>query len=493
MAAHAYRAWLFEHQGLTVWNAQWYGGHHVLGYSLLVFVLLAAAFGPGDVGVLRRGGRGRALRPARARGGAVAVTRAWSAAWLLTAGVLSNVAIGRMRSCSGSRWRSARGGRRAAAGACCRRLGLAAMLASPVAGVFLMLGVVAKLIADGRSGVRAAAWVGLPTLAGGIALYLLFPEGGTDRFAATAFWPMLVLSAAGVALLAPGRRTLWAGGLLYLGVLIGAFVVPSPFGQNALRLGVLAGPSVLALAHRRRVPVLRAGRGRRRPAVPAVAAGGAGRRRGARRSRARGSRSRPRRATSSARRQARRARRGAADHEPLGGGRPGQDRAAGARVGAPARPEGEPDLLRRRGADRVEVPRLAARERRPLGRAAERSARLLRARRRRRCSSAARSSSSSSRVAAVADLEVRGTDPPASNGAKVLATGPNWFMVDTSKPTVVRYRYTPYWSAPNACVSRAPGGWTRVEPQAENVVLVQARFGRGAKGGTPCQAGGISL
>ena len=33
---------------------------------------------------------------------------------------------------------------------------------------------------------------------------------------------MLVLSAAGVALLAPGRRTLWAGGLLYLGVLVGA-------------------------------------------------------------------------------------------------------------------------------------------------------------------------------------------------------------------------------------------------------------------------------
>ena len=35
MAAHSYRAWLFQHEGLTVWNAQWYGGHHVLGYSLL--------------------------------------------------------------------------------------------------------------------------------------------------------------------------------------------------------------------------------------------------------------------------------------------------------------------------------------------------------------------------------------------------------------------------------------------------------------------------
>src|ERR1700755_992630 len=45
MAAHSYRAWLFQHEGLTVWNAQWYGGHHVLGYSLL-FAPLAVALGP---------------------------------------------------------------------------------------------------------------------------------------------------------------------------------------------------------------------------------------------------------------------------------------------------------------------------------------------------------------------------------------------------------------------------------------------------------------
>ena len=41
-----------------------------------------------------------------------------------------------------------------------------------------------------------------------------------------------------------------------------------------------------------------------------------------------------------------------------------------------------------------------------------------------------------------------------------------------------RYRYTPYWStSDDACVSRAPGGWTRVEPDAAGRVLVQARFG----------------
>ena len=95
----------------------------------------------------------------------------------------------------------------------------------------------------------------MPALAGGIGLYLLFPEGGTDRFAATAFWPMLVISAAGVALSRPAGARCGPAGCCTSRCSIGAFVVPSPFGQNALRLGVLAGPSVLALAHRTRTPV----------------------------------------------------------------------------------------------------------------------------------------------------------------------------------------------------------------------------------------------
>src|SRR6478735_8000526 len=92
MAAHSYRTWLFEHEGLTVWNAQWYGGHHVLGYSLL-FAPLAAAIGPALVGV------GAALVAVAlfsplARAAAPSVTAGAVASWLLPAGVLSNVAIG---------------------------------------------------------------------------------------------------------------------------------------------------------------------------------------------------------------------------------------------------------------------------------------------------------------------------------------------------------------------------------------------------------------
>ena len=74
--------------------------------------------------------------------------------------------------------------------------------------------------------------------------------------------------------------------------------------------------------------------------------------------------------------------------------------------------------------------------------------------------------------------EVLQTDPPASNGASLLAVGPNWFMVDVKKSsTVVRYRYTPYWVTTNACVERGPDGWTRVLADEPGVVMVQARFG----------------
>src|SRR6476469_3305162 len=93
MAGHTYRAWLFTHEGLTVWNAQWYGGHHVLGYSLL-FAPLAAAIGPAMVGVLSAIVAVALFSPL-ARAAAPSVTAGAVASWLFTAGVLSNVAIGR--------------------------------------------------------------------------------------------------------------------------------------------------------------------------------------------------------------------------------------------------------------------------------------------------------------------------------------------------------------------------------------------------------------
>lgn len=476
MAAHSYRAWLFEHQGLTVWNAQWYGGHHVLGYSLL-FAPFALVLGPALVGVVSALVATVLFAPL-AQAHAPSRTAGAIASWLFTAGVLSNVAIGRMPFLLGiafavAAWTVARRDRHVIGGV----LALCTMLASPVAGVFLMLGACAKLIADGRPALRTAAWVFVPTLLGGVALWALFPEGGNDRFAASAFWPMLVLSAAGVALLAPGRRTIWAGGLLYLGVLIGAFFVPTPFGQNALRLGVLAGPSVLALAHRKKVPAIAVvviGGGllylQWLPAVRAVAeAHGDPSTRLAFQAEARDFLTKMAKPGERVEVPLTKNHWEAADLAKVVPLARGWERQLDAKANPifyddeQLTPERYHEWLRENAVRFVALPSA------PLDYSARSEALLL------------------EQGLDYLDLvyesprwriwELRDPVSPASGGATLLAAGPNWFMVDAAKPTVVKYRYTPYWQTTNACVSRAPGGWTRVEPEEPGVLMVQARFG----------------
>src|SRR3954470_9823227 len=94
MAGHTFRTWLFERAGAAVWNAQWYGGHHVLGYSLL-FAPFASLFGPALPGVLAAVAATAAFVPL-ARGADVSPARATAATWLFAAGMAANVTIGRM-------------------------------------------------------------------------------------------------------------------------------------------------------------------------------------------------------------------------------------------------------------------------------------------------------------------------------------------------------------------------------------------------------------
>jgi hypothetical protein len=480
MAAHDYRAWLFQHEGLTVWNAQWYGGHHVLGYSLL-FAPLAAEAGPALVGVVAAVLAAAAFVPL-ARAASSSPTTAAVASWLFAAGVLSNLTIGRMpfllgvALAIGAWWCE------------CRRngvlwriaavvLALAAMWASPVAGAFLLLGAAAALLAGGRAAIGMAARLALPALAGGLALWLLFPEGGTDRFTATAFWPMLALSAGAFALLTPRRRMIWAAGLLYLAVLIGAFVVPSPFGQNALRLGLLAGPSALALAHRRRVPwkalgVVGVGLLYLQwlPAVRAVAeAHGDPSTRPAFQDEARNVLEKLVSPGERVEVPLTRNHWEAADlakYVPLARGWERQlDQKSNPIFydGRKLTVASYHAWLRENAVRWVALPNA------PLDYSAQQEASLL--------DGGASYLTLRYRSPRWRIWEVRGTDPPASDGAKVVAAGPNWFELDARHPTVVRQRYTPYWSTTDACVRRAPGGWTEVDPGSSAIVLVQARFG----------------
>ncbi|HEY8865322.1 MAG TPA: hypothetical protein VIM22_00200, partial [Solirubrobacteraceae bacterium] len=51
LAAQVYRTELFRREGFTLWDGQWFGGHHTLGYSVL-FPPLGALLGPRVVGAL---------------------------------------------------------------------------------------------------------------------------------------------------------------------------------------------------------------------------------------------------------------------------------------------------------------------------------------------------------------------------------------------------------------------------------------------------------
>jgi hypothetical protein len=490
MAAHDYRTWLFQHEGMTVWNAQWYGGHHVLGYSLL-FAPLAVLLGPALLGTLAAVVAAAVFTPL-ARVAAPSPGAAAAAAWLFVAGVLSNLAIGRVPFLLGialavSAWACARLRRWAVAAAL---LALCSVWASPVAGAFLVLAAAAAAISGGHAVHRSAALLAIPTLAGGLALWLLFPEGGTDRFVASAFWPMLVLSAAGVTLIAPRQRGLWAAGLLYLAVLVGAFVVPTPFGQTALRLPVLLGPSLLVLARRRPAPLLVLAVVavgllylQWLPAVRAVA-------------QAEGDPStRPafqaealrflERATLPGERVEVAMTRNhweAADLAKVVQLARGWERQLDQKEN-PLFYDGRPLTAARYHAWlRNNAVRWVALPNASLDYSAVAEAKLLR--------HGAPFLILRYRSPRWRIWEVRGTDPPASDGATMLATGPNWFELDATRPTVVRQRYTPYWETSGACLRRAPGGWTEIDPKAGPGPLVgRARFELGSGHGQEGCAG----
>src|SRR5918912_1474564 len=103
-----------------------------------------------------------------------------AAGWLFAAGMAANVAIGRMPFALGlalgvAAWlcaERARHGRRSLP-ALAAVAALPCVWASPVAGAFLLLAVLARVAAGGRA--RPGLWLAAPVLAGGGLLVALFP------------------------------------------------------------------------------------------------------------------------------------------------------------------------------------------------------------------------------------------------------------------------------------------------------------------------------
>ncbi|HEV7772245.1 MAG TPA: hypothetical protein VGO48_03015 [Conexibacter sp.] len=260
LAAAEYRAWLFGHAGFAVWDAQWYGGHHLPGYSIL-FPPLAYWLGPRVVGALAVVAAAILFeRIAHTRYG----ERAWLGATWFAAGAVTTLFSGRLTFVLGlvpalaallALQRSTTRERGTAALALAIALALLTPLASPVAALFLALAGTAYALGERRASGMLIAGAALAPVA---ALAVAFPEGGIEPFAFSSFWPVLAFAAVALVLVSREERTLRIGVVLYVLGCTAAFVLDTPIGGNVVRLGALtAGPlAALVLWPQRRTALL---------------------------------------------------------------------------------------------------------------------------------------------------------------------------------------------------------------------------------------------
>jgi hypothetical protein len=245
MAAHTFRAKLFGEEGFTIWNGLWYGGHHTPAYSVL-FPPLAWLLGPWVAGAIATVTAAALFEPlARGHWGERA---RWGALWfgigtgaMLFTGRLPfamGVAFGLgalLAHQRGHKWVAFA----AAAGS---------GLASPVAALFLTLAAICSFEWE----VAAAAF--LPTAL----LAAAFPEGGYMPFDFTTYAPVPLTALAALVILPRRERALRLGVVVYALATTVAFLVQTPMGSNAVRLGALfAGPVALCAARIPRRPLAR--------------------------------------------------------------------------------------------------------------------------------------------------------------------------------------------------------------------------------------------
>jgi hypothetical protein len=249
LAAAEYRAWLFDHAGFAIWDAQWYGGHHLPGYSVL-FPPLAGWLGPRLLGAL-------AVVAAAWLFERIAWRRCGAGAWLgatwFALGAAGTLFSGRIAFALGlvpalACVLALQRERRASALA----LALLTPLASPVAALFLALAGVAHALGTRRPSGLAIAAAALAPVA---LLAVAFPEGGSEPFVSSAFWPVIAFALAALVLLAREQRVLRIAVALYALGAVAAFALDTPVGGNVVRLGSLcAGPvAALVLWPRRRL------------------------------------------------------------------------------------------------------------------------------------------------------------------------------------------------------------------------------------------------
>jgi hypothetical protein len=249
LPAHLLRAKLFSVEGFGIWSNWWYGGQHVVMYSVL-FPPLAAALTPQVVAAI-------AVVMTAALFEQLAHRHFGDDAWLgslwFAAGAATNLYTGRLAFAFGLLPAVA------AALALQRRrpwlaaaLGVLTALASPVAALFAATAGAAHALGsylELRRGRAALPGLGLvvASLAPVGALALAFPEGGHEPFAFSTLWPIPLIAVGALILVRRDERVLIAGIALYTVGCVIAFAVPTAVGSNAARLAELAAGPLAAL------------------------------------------------------------------------------------------------------------------------------------------------------------------------------------------------------------------------------------------------------
>jgi hypothetical protein len=240
LAAQVYRETLFERYGFTLWDNNWYAGHHLPGYSLL-FPWVALALGMRVVG-------GLAVLVSTVAFERIATTvygpRArWGAACFALAAA-GDLWIGRLTFALGVTFATLAvlalvRGKPWLAGA----LTAVCAATSPVAGLLLALAGSTHVLVTRNP--RAGFALVAPALLVTLPLEAMFPEGGWEPFAASSVTATLAVTLAFLYALPPEERLLRIGGRVYLGV-TALSILPTPMGSNIDRYAViLASPLLL--------------------------------------------------------------------------------------------------------------------------------------------------------------------------------------------------------------------------------------------------------
>ena len=250
LPAQIFRTELFRKDGFVLWNSQWFGGHALLGYSVIA-PAISAPIGPLALGALS--GIVSAFlfeRILRFAFGSIA----WLGSLWFALGTVINLIVGRTTFAFGVALGLG------AVYALQRRRAVLAVplavlcsLASPLAGCFLAIVAVANAVSSPASR-RTALLVLAGALAPIAAVALLFPTAGAEPYEPWALvWDLCLCAVVAVAL-RKHPAALWGTACFAL-VAIGSFVVPTALGGNVSRLGqYVAGPLLAcALLPRRRL------------------------------------------------------------------------------------------------------------------------------------------------------------------------------------------------------------------------------------------------